>query len=98
MINTSCPEAFHARAKANHEAGKLDAAMRDLTEAVKVAPQNRELHRILLGLKLEMKASKEGSPVPETCEARLSVESSSGVCSEASEASGEADVRRATLL
>ena len=94
----SCPEAFHARAKANHEAGKLDAAMRDLTEAVKVAPQNRELHRILLGLKLEVKA-KEGSPVPETCEARLSVESSSGVCSEASEAgSGETDVRRATLL
>ena len=93
----SCPEAFHARAKANHEAGKLDAAMRDLTEAVKVAPQNRELHRILLGLKLEVKA-KEGSPVPETCEARLSVESSSGVCSETSEASGEVDVRRATLL
>ena len=43
---------------------------------------------------------KEGSPLPESVcgETRLSVESSSGVCSEASEASGEADMRRATLL
>ena len=99
VLAPTCPEALHARAKASHAAGRLEAALRDLTEAVRVAPQSRELHKILLTLKLEIK-EKEGSPLPESVcgETRLSVESSSGVCSEASEASGEADMRRATLL
>ena len=43
----SCYGAFHARAKANHAAGHLDEALHDLTEAVGVAPQNRELHKIM---------------------------------------------------
>ena len=50
---------FHARAKAFHAAGRLDPALRDLTEAVRVAPQNRELHKILLSLKLEIKDKAE---------------------------------------
>jgi ankyrin repeat protein len=93
----SCPEALHARAKASHAAGRLEDAARDLTEAVRVAPQNRDLHKILLALKLEM---KEASPAvePKCVEARRSVESSSGVGSEGSGASGEHDIRRATLL
>ena len=75
----SCPEAYHARAKASHAAGRLEAALRDLTEAVRVAPGNRELHRILLSLKLEMK---------EKAKHQESRDSSSGVCS-----SGEGDTR-----
>jgi tetratricopeptide (TPR) repeat protein len=72
----SCPEALHARAKASHAAGRLDAALRDLTEAVRVAPQNRELHRILLGLKLEIKEKAKLQT-----ESKDSRDSSSGVCS-----------------
>ena len=72
----TCPEAFHARAKASHAAGRLEAALRDLTEAVRVAPQNRELHKILLTLKLEMKEKAK-----EQAEVKDSRDSSSGVCS-----------------
>ena len=72
----SCPEAYHARAKANHAAGSLESALRDLTQAVRVAPQNRELHRILLTLKLEIKEKAKTEP-----EQKESRESSSGVCS-----------------
>ena len=74
----TCYEAFHARAKANHAANHLDEALRDLTEAVRVAPQNRELHKILLTLKEEIKQkslaiiSSSKSDYPD---------SSSGVCS-----------------
>ena len=68
----SCPEAYHARAKANHAAGSLQSALRDLTQAVRAAPQNRELHRILLTLKLEIKEK-------EKTEERESRDSSSGV-------------------
>ena len=53
--NPQCYEAFHARAKANHAAGNFEEAMHDLTEAVRVAPQNRELHKIMLDLKEEIK-------------------------------------------
>ena len=74
---------FHARAKAFHAAGRLDPALRDLTEAVRVAPQNRELHKILLSLKLEM---KDKARVRD--HAKDSRDSSSGVCS-----SGEGSTR-----
>jgi tetratricopeptide (TPR) repeat protein len=70
----SCPEAYHARAKANHAAGSLQSALRDLTQAVRVAPQNRELHRILLDLKLEIKEKEKTGT-----EYRESRDSSSGV-------------------
>ena len=72
-----------ARAKAFHAAGRLDPALRDLTEAVRVAPQNRELHKILLSLKLEM---KDKARVRD--DAKDSRDSSSGVCS-----SGEGSTR-----
>ena len=70
-----CPEAFHARAKAHHGAGRLEAALRDLTEAVRLAPQNRDLHNILLKLKLEIK--QKSKKFAELKDAR---DSSSGVC------------------
>ena len=74
---------FLDRAKAFHAAGRLDPALRDLTEAVRVAPQNRELHKILLSLKLEM---KDKARVRD--DAKDSRDSSSGVCS-----SGEGSTR-----
>ena len=80
----SCPEAYHARAKANHAAGSLQSALRDLTQAVRVAPQNRELHRILLDLKLEIKEK-------EKIEQRESRDSSSGVGSSGEGSTKECD-------
>ena len=50
----SCHEAFHSRAKAHHAAGNLEEAHNDLTEAVRRAPANRELHTILMNLKEEL--------------------------------------------
>ena len=58
-IHPTCYQAFHARAKAHHVAGHLDLALHDLTEAVRVAPQNRELHKILITLKQEIQKKKE---------------------------------------
>ena len=81
----SCPEAYHARAKANHADGSLQSALRDLTQAVRVAPQNRELHKILLKLKLEIKEK-------EKTEQRKSRDSSSGVGSSGEGSTKECDV------
>ena len=49
-------QGLHARAKAHHANGDLHLAVSDLTAAVRMAPDNRELHRILIGLKQEMVA------------------------------------------
>jgi len=99
LLVPSCPEAFHARAKAHHEAGRVQEALRDLTEAVKIAPQNKELHKILVELRMEVK-EKEMSPGPTSVcsDARKSVESSSGVCSEGSEGSEEDDTSKGTVI
>jgi tetratricopeptide (TPR) repeat protein len=56
-------EAYHARAKAHHAAGRPEAAYADLTAAVRLAPQNRELHRILVSLKEELQTV---SPLPDS--------------------------------
>ena len=63
-LHPLCYEAYHARAKAHHSAGHLEEALADLTEAVKVAPQNRELHKILLTLKEEI--HNKPSPLPDS--------------------------------
>ena len=52
-------QGLHARAKAYHANGDLHLAVSDLTAAVRMAPDNRELHRILIGLKQEMAAKGE---------------------------------------
>jgi tetratricopeptide (TPR) repeat protein len=56
-------EAYHARAKAHHAAGRPEMAYADLTSAVRLAPQNRELHRILVSLKEELQTV---SPLPDS--------------------------------
>ena len=63
-LRPHCYQAYHARAQANHAAGNLHAALTDLTEAVRVAPQNRELHKILLNLKDEIES--KSSPLPDS--------------------------------
>ena len=54
-------EAHYAKAKANREAGRLHAALQDLTEALKVAPQNREVNRIILRIKEEINSQNRAS-------------------------------------
>lgn len=50
-INPVCFEAFYAKAKANREGGRLHSALNDLMEAARVAPQNRDVHKIILRIK-----------------------------------------------
>lgn len=58
-FNPNSFEAHYAKAKANKEAGRLHEAVNDLTEALRVAPQNRELHRVILRIKEEIAANEE---------------------------------------
>ena len=57
-------EAFQTRAKAHHAAGNLEAAYADLTAAVRLAPQNRDLHRDLLSVKEEIQCPAD--PLPDS--------------------------------
>ena len=57
-INPVSFEAHYAKAKANREAGNLHEAVKNLTEASRVAPQNREVHRIILKIKSEINAAE----------------------------------------
>ena len=82
-IHPSCYEALHARAKAHHANGDLQLAVNDLTAAVRLAPDNRELHRILINLKQEIvtktKSGEKDKPVQSLI--NDSHDSSSGVSS-----------------
>ena len=53
-LQPNCYQGLHARAKAHHANGDLQLAVNDLTAAVRLAPNNRELHRILINLKQEI--------------------------------------------
>eukprot|EP00096_Caligus_rogercresseyi_P016336 TRINITY_DN8949_c0_g1_i1.p1 TRINITY_DN8949_c0_g1~~TRINITY_DN8949_c0_g1_i1.p1 ORF type:complete len:805 (-),score=176.27 TRINITY_DN8949_c0_g1_i1:609-2726(-) len=53
-INPGSFEAYYAKAKANRESGNLQSALADLTEAVRIAPSNRDIHRIILRVKEEI--------------------------------------------
>ena len=41
-------EAYYAKAKAHKAAGRLHAALQDLTKALNIAPQHREVHKVIL--------------------------------------------------
>ena len=58
-LNPSCYQALHARAKAHHANGDLQLAVNDLTQAIRMAPHNRELHRILVNTKQELVAKSD---------------------------------------
>ena len=57
-------EAFQTRARAHQAAGDLQAAYQDLSQAVRLAPQNRELHRDLLSIKEELQSPSK--PLPDS--------------------------------
>ena len=69
-------EAHYAKAKANREAGRLHAALQDLTEALKVAPQNREVNRIILRIKEEINSQNRASSSTTSCASSSSASSS----------------------
>ena len=52
-----CLEALHARARAYRQAGHLQEAVQDLTEDLRVSPQNREVHRLVIKVREELRAS-----------------------------------------
>ncbi len=68
-LRPDCLEALHARARANRDCNNFEDAIADLTEALKMSPQNRDLHRLILKVKKENAAtnrfnnnSKDGEP------------------------------------
>ena len=53
--------ALHARAKAYKEAGQLERASADLSEALRLSPNNRDLHKMILQVKDQLRAEEEGA-------------------------------------
>jgi len=58
-INPDSFEALSARAKAKKESGNYEDALIDLNEALKLVPTNREVNKIILKVKEEMKQPGE---------------------------------------
>jgi len=56
--------ALHARAKAAKESGHLDMAARDLGEALTLSPNNRDLHKLIIKVKEEIRKSDEENSTP----------------------------------
>ena len=54
-------EAHYAKAKAHKAAGRLQAALQDLTEALRIAPQHREVHKVILKIKDEIHSQTSSS-------------------------------------
>ena len=54
-------EAYYAKAKAHKAAGRLHAALQDLTEALRIAPQHREVHKVILKIKDEINSQTSSS-------------------------------------
>ena len=76
-------QGLHARAKAHHANGDLQLAVNDLTAAVRLAPDNRELHRILINLKQEIVTKTKSGEKEKPLQSLIndSHDSSSGVSS-----------------
>ncbi|BFZ22422.1 hypothetical protein BsWGS_25461 [Bradybaena similaris] len=55
-VRPKCFEAFYARARARRDDRQYAAAQQDLMEALRLAPQNREVHRLLTRIKEECQA------------------------------------------
>ena len=54
-------EAYYAKAKAHKAAGRLHSALQDLTEALQIAPQHREVHKVILKIKDEIHSQTSSS-------------------------------------
>ena len=53
--------ALHARAKAYKESGQLELAQSDLTEALRLSPNNRDLHKMILQVKESLRQEEVGA-------------------------------------
>ena len=53
-LKPDCLEALHARARAHRESGSYSEAIQDLNVALRMSPQHRELHKLILKVKEEM--------------------------------------------
>ena len=82
-LQPKCYQGLHARAKAHHANGDLQLAVNDLTAAVRLAPDNRELHRILINLKQEIVTKTKSGEKDKPLQSLIndSHDSSSGVSS-----------------
>ncbi|KAK4290338.1 hypothetical protein Pmani_036750 [Petrolisthes manimaculis] len=58
-IKSDSYEAYYARARANREAKKLKEALEDVNEAVRLAPSQRDVRRVLAKIRDEMQAELE---------------------------------------
>ena len=54
-MRPNCLEAFQARARAFKDSGRLSEAIIDLSEALNLSPQNRDLHRFMIKVKEELR-------------------------------------------
>merc|ERR1739844_514547 len=54
-------ESYYAKAKAHKAAGRLHAALQDLTEALRIAPQRREGHKAILKIKEDISSQTSSS-------------------------------------
>ena len=58
-LKPDCLDALHARARAHRESGNFSDAVQDLTQALKISPQHRDLHKLILKVKEEMNTSSQ---------------------------------------
>ncbi|XP_038045459.1 protein TANC1-like [Patiria miniata] len=66
-IKPKCFEAFYARARAKRAIRQFGPALQDLLEAIKLAPNNREVRRLLVRVKEECKdETKKQKDIPAT--------------------------------
>ncbi|XP_076032588.1 zinc-RING finger and ankyrin repeat domain-containing protein rolling pebbles isoform X3 [Oratosquilla oratoria] len=56
-------EAYYARARAYREAKRLKEALADVSEAVRLAPQTRDVRRVLIRIRDEMQGEVDNLPV-----------------------------------
>eukprot|EP00095_Tigriopus_kingsejongensis_P002147 maker-scaffold583_size130250-snap-gene-0.13 protein:Tk02147 transcript:maker-scaffold583_size130250-snap-gene-0.13-mRNA-1 annotation:"protein tanc2 isoform x3" len=59
LFRPGCLEAFQARARAYRENEQFEEAIADLTEALKISPQNREIHKFIIKVKEEFKENQK---------------------------------------
>ena len=99
-------EAHYAKAKAHKAAGRLQAALQDLTEALRIAPQHREVHKVILKIKDEIHSqtsssnSSSGVGQPQSIKTKLINEgdSTSGVDSTGSSSCSTKDFENELIL
>ena len=56
ITHPSSYQALYARARAHHAAGNIEEAHKDLVDAVKSAPENQELQKMLVKVKHERRS------------------------------------------